>query len=284
MTHETCHQWWWNVVGTDGYAETFMDEGLVNGFTALRLDAKYGRNGPLIVWPKALNWLPTIGREDLRLAGYYGWTRKGGTGSVIRDLREMGNLGALFSLAYDRGGKVVEMIHNRLGEERFFAFWSKLYRDYAYKTLYYADLKRELAAFDPAGDWPRFLDDWLVDHSETDWAVERVQVGPPRRRPTPRYDRVHRRARAERADGRADGRRSAAAARARCACRSGPTGAATTCPARVWNRSRRTAGSSTWSLPSGRRRSRSIPITPCSTRSPTTTAGSPRSPGGSRRW
>ena len=41
-----CHQWFWNVVGTDGYAETFMDEGLVNCFTALRLDAKYGRNAP----------------------------------------------------------------------------------------------------------------------------------------------------------------------------------------------------------------------------------------------
>ncbi len=35
----------------------------------------------------------------------------------------MGNLGALFSLAYDRGGKVVGMIHNRLGEDRFFAFF-----------------------------------------------------------------------------------------------------------------------------------------------------------------
>src|SRR5690349_2349222 len=65
VTHETCHQWWWNTFGTNGYAETFMDEGLVNGFTALRLDAKYGRNGPLIAWPEGLTWLPTIGREDL---------------------------------------------------------------------------------------------------------------------------------------------------------------------------------------------------------------------------
>ena len=92
VTHETCHQWWWNTVGTNGYAETFMDEGLVNCFTALRLDAKYGRNGPLITWPKGLSWLPTIGREDLRLAGYYGWRRKGGSGPIIQDLGAMGNL------------------------------------------------------------------------------------------------------------------------------------------------------------------------------------------------
>ena len=178
VTHETCHQWWWNTVGTNGYAETFMDEGLVNCFTALRLDAKYGRNGPLITWPKGLSWMPTIGREDLRLAGYYGWRRKGGSGPIIQDLGAMGNLNTLFSLAYDRGGKVVEMIHNRLGEVRFFAFFHKLYTDYSYKTLYYADFKRELIAFDPKGDWGRFLENWVEKHSETDWAVQHVQVGP----------------------------------------------------------------------------------------------------------
>ena len=179
VTHETCHQWWWNVVGTDGYAETFMDEGLVNGFTAMRLDAKYGRNAPLIVWPRGLSWLPTIGREDLRLSGYYGWRARGNGGPVIQDLKTMGDLNTLFSLAYDRGGKVIEMIRNRLGEARFFAFWRKIYRDYAYETFRFADLRRELAAFDPAGNWPAFVDGWLIDHAETDWSVKRVAVGSP---------------------------------------------------------------------------------------------------------
>ncbi|MDR3622603.1 MAG: M1 family aminopeptidase [Paludisphaera borealis] len=176
VTHETCHQWWWNTVGADGYAETFMDEGLVNCFTALRLDAKYGRNGPLIVWPKGIDWLPTIGREDMRMAGYYGWRRKGGGGSILQNLDQMGNLGTLFSLAYDRGGKVVEMIHNRLGEERFFAFFRKLYHDHAFENLSYAEFKRDLAAFDPQGDWPAFLEGWVENHHETDWAIDEVKV------------------------------------------------------------------------------------------------------------
>lgn len=176
VTHETCHQWWWNVVGTDGYSETFMDEGLVNCFTALRLDAKYGRNAPLIAWPRGLTWLPTIGREDLRLSGYYGWRARGNNGSSLRNLNEIGNLNALFSLAYDRGGKVVQMIHNRLGEERFFAFFRQVYTDYAYGTIHYDDLKAELARFDPDGGWPEFLDGWLVEHRETDWSVDHVRV------------------------------------------------------------------------------------------------------------
>jgi hypothetical protein len=179
VTHETCHQWFYNVVGTDGFGETFMDEGLVNCFTALRLDAKYGRNAPLIVWPKGLDWMPTIGREDLRMAGYYGWRARGNSGPVIQDLKKMGSLYTLFSLAYDRGGKVVQMIYNRLGPERFFAFFQKIYHDYSFKTFYYADLKRELVAFDPAGGWDRFLDGWLLAHNETDWSVRSVRVGTP---------------------------------------------------------------------------------------------------------
>ena len=88
----------------------------------------------------------------------------------------MGNLNALFSLAYDRGGKVIDMIQNRLGNDRFFAFFQKIYHDYAFETFHYADLKRELAAFDPSYDWNTFLDGWLIEHKDTDWAVERVKV------------------------------------------------------------------------------------------------------------
>lgn len=177
VTHETCHQWWWNVVGSDGYAETFMDEGFVNAFSAIRLDQKYGRNAPLIVWPDGLKWLPTIGREDLRLGGYYGWRARGGGGSSIQDLKAMGNLETLFSLAYDRGGKVVQMIWHRMGEDRFFGFYREMYTRYAFRTWHYADFKTELAGYDPGGDWPATLDRWLIAHEECDWAVERVEVG-----------------------------------------------------------------------------------------------------------
>ena len=177
VSHETMHQWFWNAIGTDGYAETFMDEGIVNGLTARRMDEKYGRNSPLIVWEGRLRWMPTIGREDLRMSGYYGWRARGNGGSVIRDLDQMGNLGAVFSLAYDRGGKVYDMIENRLGTGRFFEFLRKIYRDYAWKTLSYADFRRELIAFDPSTDWGDFLDGWLIEHRDLDWSIEKVEVG-----------------------------------------------------------------------------------------------------------
>jgi hypothetical protein len=52
-----------------------------------------------------------------------------------------------------------------------------VYHDYAFGTFHYADLKRDLVAFDPDGNWAKFLDGWLVEHGETDWSVEQVSVG-----------------------------------------------------------------------------------------------------------
>lgn len=179
ITHEVAHQWWWNVVGTNGYAETFMDEGFANSITAKRLDIKYGRNAPLIVWPKGFGWLPTIGREDLRMASYYKWKAQGNGGPVIQDLGEMSNLNTLFSLAYDRGGKVVDMINNRLGDDRYFAFLQQLYRDNAFGILHYEELKQTLDAFDPENAWPARLDAWLVQQADTDWEMQSVDVRSP---------------------------------------------------------------------------------------------------------
>ena len=143
----------------------------------------------------------------------------------------MGNLGALFSLAYDRGGKVIEMIRNRLGEDRFFEFWRVVYRKYAWKTFRYDDFKRELAAFDPAGDWPAFLNSWLIDHAETDWVVERVSYSTAEAESTERWVEIglHKTARwSSRPSFFADAEPMS------CACRFGPIARPTTSPAQAW--------------------------------------------------
>src|SRR5439155_11742653 len=32
ISHELCHQWWYNLIGTNGYCETFMDESMATYF------------------------------------------------------------------------------------------------------------------------------------------------------------------------------------------------------------------------------------------------------------
>ena len=72
LTHEVCHQWWYNTVGTNGYCETWMDKALAVYFSHLLMDKKHGRNEPLLRFPKALAWVPNIHRETYRYYSMYG--------------------------------------------------------------------------------------------------------------------------------------------------------------------------------------------------------------------
>src|SRR5262249_4088513 len=45
--HETCHQWWYNSVGTNGYCETWMDESLATHFSHRLLNETVGKNNNL---------------------------------------------------------------------------------------------------------------------------------------------------------------------------------------------------------------------------------------------
>ncbi|MCP4509304.1 MAG: M1 family metallopeptidase, partial [Fuerstiella sp.] len=48
VSHEICHQWWYSAVGTDGYHEPWMDEGLVTWFTRVKMEDKYGKDAELL--------------------------------------------------------------------------------------------------------------------------------------------------------------------------------------------------------------------------------------------
>ena len=77
VSHEFCHQWWYNVVGINGYAETWMDEGLAVYFAHRLMDVKYGKNNTLISLPTGLEWLPNIHRDDYRYTTMIGSLARG---------------------------------------------------------------------------------------------------------------------------------------------------------------------------------------------------------------
>ena len=77
VSHEFCHQWWYNVVGVNGYAETWMDEGLAIYFAHRLMDLKYGKNNTLVSLPTGLDWLPNIHRDDYRYTTMIGSLARG---------------------------------------------------------------------------------------------------------------------------------------------------------------------------------------------------------------
>src|SRR4029450_4193592 len=88
LSHEICHQWWYNVVGTNGYCETWMDEGLATYFSHRLADRTCGRNTELLEYPRGLRWLPNIHRDDLRNFGMVGAWKRGEAHATVQDLPE----------------------------------------------------------------------------------------------------------------------------------------------------------------------------------------------------
>lgn len=193
MQHELCHQWWYNVVGTNGYAETWMDEGLATHFSHRLADLKAGKNNELITYPTGLGWLPNIHRDDLRNYTYLGARARGNELRTVAPLPEYEHLVNLTSAAYDRGSKVIGMIEERLGREAFLDFARHIFRTYRFRILRVADFQRELEAF-TGHSWDDFFHHWVWGSGMCDWSLRRVTVHGdsalakvlhPRRRNTP---------------------------------------------------------------------------------------------------
>jgi hypothetical protein len=176
VSHETCHQWWYNLVGTNGYSETFMDEGAATYFTHRLLDTKHGtNNNSLITWPDEVKWLPNVQRENYRYASLYGAIRRDEAHAAAGDLPSFGHLYGLFSGAYDRGSKVFGMIEAQLGEAAFMEFIRGVVRKYSFDVLTAAQFRQELEAY-TGRPWGDFFDKWVYGKGLADWSVEEVKV------------------------------------------------------------------------------------------------------------
>lgn len=174
VSHELCHQWWYNVVGTNGYAETWMDEGLATYFSHRLMNQKLGPNNEMLAYPKGLRWLPNIHREDFRNAGMLGVTARGDARPPVGNMEDFGHLVNLSAMTYDRGSKVVGMIEERLGEAAFLDFIRKIYSKYQFQILRVADFQRELEEY-TRQSWHEFFHNWLHSTGTCDWAVDRVE-------------------------------------------------------------------------------------------------------------
>jgi hypothetical protein len=179
ISHELCHQWWYNVVGTNGYCETWMDEGIVTYLSHKLIDRKQGRNSTLLTYPSGLEWLPNIYRDNYRNVSLLGTLGRGENGPTVQAMPRFSHLGNLLSLTYDRGSKITGMIEERLGSEAaFLDFMHMIYAKYYFRILRVRDFQRELIAYTGRSDWEQFFQHWLWGACMCDWAVEKVTLEP----------------------------------------------------------------------------------------------------------
>jgi hypothetical protein len=175
IAHELCHQWWYNVVGTDGYGETWMDEGLATHYSHRFADMHLGKNNKLLDYPRGLTWLPNIQRDDMRNTGMIGARARGDIHPTVQELPKYGHMVNLMATAYDRGSKVIGMIEERVGQAAFDDFMRQVYRKKQFQILYVADFQKELEAY-TGKSWDEFFTHMVRGSGMSDWSVERVEI------------------------------------------------------------------------------------------------------------
>ncbi len=175
LQHELCHQWWYNVIGSNGYAETWVDEGFASYLSHRLADLTHGKNNPIIDYPKGLGWLPNIHREDLRNYGYLGARARGDIHPTVQAMEKFEHLPNLLATVYDRGSKVVGLIEERLGAESFLDFLRVVYQKYQFRILHVRDLQKELEEY-TGRSWHDFFQHWVHGSGMCDWRVDSVTL------------------------------------------------------------------------------------------------------------
>jgi hypothetical protein len=111
--HEVFHQWFYGAVGINKMATPAIDEGLVTFLT---------------------RWLAGRPAEPAQVP----------VSVFSRGLREYGDRTAYQSGAYTEAARFYASLYDRLGEDGFFAFLSRIYSEYYGKILSYSDFLRLL--------------------------------------------------------------------------------------------------------------------------------------------
>ncbi len=154
MAHETAHQWWYGVVGSDQLNEAWQDEGLAE-YSALTFFEAYEKYG------FARDELIKEAMQEYR--SYYDVY-----GSVLgrTDTRMTRNLAEYLSdyeykcLSYDKALIMFDTLRKSVGEEKVLSALKKYYKTYAFKMATSGDLVGcfEKVGLDVGGFFSSFLE------------------------------------------------------------------------------------------------------------------------------
>ena len=142
QAHETSHQWWGNVVSTEGYRDEWLMEALANYSALLYLENRDGRG--------AMDAALDSYRRDLLAQGDNGHTVES-TGPIVLGVRlESSQLPVAWNrITYGKGAWIMHMLRSLMGQERFVAMLGELRRRYEWKTISTDEFRRLAAEFLP---------------------------------------------------------------------------------------------------------------------------------------
>ncbi len=178
IAHETGHQWLYNIVGIDEYKEIWLEEGVHSYFVLKYLEQKYGADAEIIEYPRWLKhheWLlPKLTFRGTRDVRYKIMSRIGYDKPVVTNLSRFPEPSSIFSIAYGKGSRVVDMLSYTMGEGKFESMFRRIFNEHKFENLSVADLKKYCEE-ETGKDLTAFFNQWLYTKDRFDVAVTGVK-------------------------------------------------------------------------------------------------------------
>lgn len=177
VSHETGHQWFYNIVGSDEYKEMFLDEGM-NSYWLLRyLEDKYGPDAEVMVLPKFLKpFIPNFSFRDSTALRYIFMARNGLDRPVISELSSFHEPSSIFALTYGKGAGILDMLESYLGAQVFDRIIQRYTQGFRFKNIKLEDFIR-ICNEESGQNLNWFFDLWLKTEKTCDYAVKEVSNG-----------------------------------------------------------------------------------------------------------
>ncbi len=158
VVHEFGHQFWFNQVGSDEFAEPFMDEAVNSYFLQLYFKEKYSDPCKVIEWPRWLRpVLPNFTFTDGATVRYRALAVRGIDFPLMMETRRLKQPDMVFAFAYGKGEAVLEAIERAVTRERFLSGFRAYFTANRFKIASLTDLVNAIADESSCPEKVRYL-------------------------------------------------------------------------------------------------------------------------------
>lgn len=178
IAHEAGHQWFYNIIGIDEFNEMWLEEGVTSYFLSNYLEEKYGKDGKFFVFPQwaqgAYKFLPEFTFRRARESRYQMLTRIGYDNPTVGKLSSFREPSSIFATTYGKGSRVISMLRDILGEEKFDNVFERIFQEYQFRNIKVRDFI-SICNEEYGKDLGWFFKQWLYEIKFLDIAVNKVK-------------------------------------------------------------------------------------------------------------
>jgi hypothetical protein len=175
VIHETGHQWFYGILGSNEMDEAWLDEGMTAFSENRYMEAKYDLKGNLTDWPKRLGWLPRVNDRDYMLMAYHVAVNAGADGNALKPSFEFPDEISYGAVTYMKGAWVMSTLREALGDSVFDDVMREYVAEWRFRHPHVQDFI-EVAERVSGRDLRAFFHDYLETAKECDYAVGKVRT------------------------------------------------------------------------------------------------------------